>query len=52
MLKETIVNGDKIGKKYVNDPEDDKVKDSYYLGEFISQEILSNVPKAVPNAIP
>ena len=52
MLKETIVNGDKIGKKYLNDSEDDKVKDPYYLGEFISQEILSNVPKAVSNAIP
>lgn len=48
MLKETIVNGSELGKNYVNDPLEDRVKDPIYLADYISQEILrkaKNPPK-------
>ena len=48
MLKETIVNGAGIGKDYIDDPREDKVKDPIYLADYISQEILrkaKNPPK-------
>ena len=43
MLKDTIVNGSGIGKNYIDDLREDKVKDPIYLAEYISQEILNNV---------
>lgn len=40
MLKDTIKNKSVIGKNYIDDSREDKVKDPIYLSEFISQEIL------------
>ena len=40
MLKETIVNGSGIGKNYIDDSREDKVKDPIYLADYISREIL------------
>ena len=45
MLKEAIVNNVEIGKNYVNDPREDKVKDPIFLAEFISQEIIYRVSR-------
>ena len=40
MLKDTIKNKSVIGKNYIDDSREDKIKDPIYLSEFISQEIL------------
>lgn len=45
MLKEAIVNNVEIGKNYVNDPREDKVKAPIFLAEFISQEIIYRVSR-------